>query len=1101
MARPIGIVAVLGAFALVLSQPLAAVAAPGASPGAAPPPGGASAAALGFDDGLLVRTDEVGDVLSVLNPVGALTGPSAAAPLDIVLGYLGAHADAFGLGGGGLASLVPDAPITDPSGVTYVILRQQVQGLPVHQAVFTASVAEDGRLVHVGGTAADVPGDAARAAPAEPDVTAAEAIAEAASEASDAPVVAAEVPREAQTTEAEAVEVPNTLADAGLANPTPLKAEQRWFPTDHGRALTLAWVTDVELSGQVWVESIVDAATGEVLDESSRYAHLGPEGDVFDEEHPDASGASRELHPFSGINGTWVADDTTSGNNVDAYRDLDDDDANNEYQPVTPASGDPGYQVFDYAFTDAWRTNADGADASLDADLDAIITQLFYYTNVMHDYTYELGFTEAWRNFQVDNFGNGGSDGDPVLAEAQDGWDFGCEDDDSNPVRCMNNANFGTPGDGSSPRMQMYMWSPPNRPYRDGSMDGDVIAHEFGHGVSTRLVGGGSFDYGDDQTGALGEGWSDVLSFLKWDDTMVGEYVTGNTTTGIRSVAYDTSPLVYSDYNPYDPAGDGSPHGNGTIWATMVYAVRAFIGLQAAEQLVIDGMKATDVGAKPTFVDARNGLIAADVATNGGSHVCAIWSAFAQRGLGANAVAAGTNGHAAQVDDTTLPAGCAPTADAGGPYATIEGTDAPLDGSGSSAGSDPSAGAISAWEWDLDADGQYDDAFGFAPSFDRVGQDGSYPIGLRVTDLYGNVSTDTATVEVANVAPTVTIDPVPALDEAARTATIRGVVSDPGWLEDLSATIDFDDGAGPQPLAGAEEQVRPDATLAFETTYDFGDDGLFEVEVCGLDDDTSTCATVDVDVANIDPSITIDTSGTQAYDGVEAFVLDAGGSVTIPLDATDPGSDDLELTWDWDDGTTDTEVSLVNPPVPDPLKSPTVQPRAVGFSADHVYADACLYDFVATAADDDGGSATDEAAIVVVGDGTKSKQHGWWLNQVREKKNADFTEAELECYLDIAVFFSTVFDTPLDRDDAVAIFHSPPNNDANAQFDQFLLAAWLNFANGSVGLATPVKVDGVWTTWGTAMLALEDVRTNPASTPQDVRQAKGKLAGLVTTSG
>ena len=38
--------------------------------------------------------------------------------------------------------------------------------------------------------------------------------------------------------------------------------------------------------------------------------------------------------------------------------------------------------------------------------------------------------------------------------------------------------------------MQMYMWAPPGRPYREGSVDGDVIAHEFGHAYATKVLGG-----------------------------------------------------------------------------------------------------------------------------------------------------------------------------------------------------------------------------------------------------------------------------------------------------------------------------------------------------------------------------------------------------------------------------------------------------------------------------------------------------------------------------------------------------------------------------------------------------------------------------------
>ena len=62
---------------------------------------------------------------------------------------------------------------------------------------------------------------------------------------------------------------------------------------------------------------------------------------------------------------------------------------------------------------------------------------------------YRHGFDEAAGNFQINNFGNGGLGNDPVNAEAQDGSG-------------TDNANFATPADGSSPRMQMYLWNPPN---------------------------------------------------------------------------------------------------------------------------------------------------------------------------------------------------------------------------------------------------------------------------------------------------------------------------------------------------------------------------------------------------------------------------------------------------------------------------------------------------------------------------------------------------------------------------------------------------------------------------------------------------------------
>ena len=79
-----------------------------------------------------------------------------------------------------------------------------------------------------------------------------------------------------------------------------------------------------------------------------------------------------------------------------------------------------------------------------------------------------------------------------------------------------------------------------------------------------------------------------------------------------------------------------------------------------------------------------------------------------------------------------VPAGCLPAADAGGPYTTPEGTDVTLDGTGSTAGTDPSAGAIATYAWDLDNDGQYDDATGATPDASpRSARTGSSRSGSR----------------------------------------------------------------------------------------------------------------------------------------------------------------------------------------------------------------------------------------------------------------------------------------------------------------------------------------------------------------------------------
>lgn len=1029
---------------------------------------------------------------------GPLTAASTADAADVVLGYVRAHAADFGLTASASSGLYVAKRLSLSNGSTAVHVGQRVDGLRVRDAVMTGVVAADGRLLSIAGFLAS------GAATDDTAALTARAAFDVAADAQDAD--ASRPLREADTKSAKPKQYPNVYAD-GVTDPAPLTSELVWYAdaTDGGAALRLAWLTDIESSDQAWFETVVDANTGEVIDQRSRYAHAAPEGDVFREEHPEAAGATRQTTSFSGINGTWVADRTTNGNNVNAYLDRNDDDSNNEYQPQTPANGDPGFQQFAYAWTDAWRTTADvNSVAALDADRDAIITQLFYYTNVMHDWLYGHGFDEASGNFQVDNFGNGGSGGDAVMAEAQDGWDFGCVDDKDTPapgddeaIRCLNNANFGTPGDGASPRMQMYMWAG-SRPFRDGDMDGDVIAHEYGHGVSSRLVGGGALGYSDtDQRGALGEGWSDVISLLKWDDAVVGEYVTGDQVNGIRSVGYDISTRNYQSYNTTSNSG----HGNGEIWAATIYDIRTMFpgGAEPLATLVLDGMKATP--ANPTYIDARNGLLTAD----GGANTCLIWSAFAGRGLG---TASTTSLDTVPTASDDIPAECAPTADAGGPYVTPEGTDAALDGSASAAGSDASAGAITAYAWDLDDDGQYDDATGPTPSFTRVGQDGVFTIGLQVTDEFGNTATDSTTVTVTNVAPTVSIDAISPIDEFG-TVTVSGTVTDPGWLDDLSATISFDDGAAAVALAGTEENTRPNATLAFSVDHQYGDNGVFSVQVCAADDDTTgNCDTEAAAVANVDPTATIDASAEEVYDGMSAFVLEAGEQLDVPADSTDPGSDDLTLTWDWGDGTSSAQTSLVNPPAADPAKSPSVQPRDITLQASHVYGDACLYELGVTATDDDGGvSPTDTAAVVVTGNATVSKGHGWWLNQYRVKKANDFTAAELQCYLDIVGYFSLVFSEEKDastRAAATLVLNNPAKSPADVIFDQHALGAWLNFANGSVSLDTPVDTVGgpaPDTTFGAAMYAAETIRVNPASTSAQIKAQKDIVERIATQSG
>ena len=87
-----------------------------------------------------------------------------------------------------------------------------------------------------------------------------------------------------------------------------------------------------------------------------------------------------------------------------------------------------------------------------------------------------------------------------------------------------------------------------------------------------------------------------------------------------------------------------------------------------------------------------------------------------------------------------------PIANAGGPYAANEGASFALNGAASA---DP-GGAITAYAWDLDGDGAFDDAVGATPTVSFPSAFDGF-IGLQVSDADGNTSVAYAHVTIADV--------------------------------------------------------------------------------------------------------------------------------------------------------------------------------------------------------------------------------------------------------------------------------------------------------------------------------------------------------------
>ncbi|GAB3532292.1 hypothetical protein GCM10027443_15860 [Pontibacter brevis] len=220
-------------------------------------------------------------------------------------------------------------------------------------------------------------------------------------------------------------------------------------------------------------------------------------------------------------------------------------------------------------------------------------------------------------------------------------------------------------------------------PLRDGDLDNGIIAHEYGHGISTRLTGGPSTQClaGAEQGG---EGWSDYFALymtMQNGDTGpqrrgIGTYVQSQAIDGggIRPAPYSTDMGI----NPYTYGMVSNPeisvpHGVGFIWATMLWDMTWSLideygydpniysgtgGNNIALQLIIDGLKLQPCS--PGFIDARDAILAADRINNGGANQCYIWRAFAKRGLGFSAQQGSNNDLTDGVEAFDMPPSCEP---------------------------------------------------------------------------------------------------------------------------------------------------------------------------------------------------------------------------------------------------------------------------------------------------------------------------------------------------------------------------------------------------------------------------------------------------------
>jgi fimbrial isopeptide formation D2 family protein/uncharacterized repeat protein (TIGR01451 family) len=686
--------------------------------------------------GLQVTVNTVTAGLSaVSNRAGALTNAAPGRKSeDVVRQFLSQHGDIYGLSAADLNDLavLGDSP-GGSSGLRMLRMEQQIDGLPIFQSETRFLLDRNGRLMKSAG--AMVP----HARSFAPDVKSLQLMGP-----SDAVVRLLAAEGKAASAASFTVASQQAGGRIELAEDDdyvagPVMARQVLFPLAPG-LLVPAWSLVVFTTGDQDWYAMIDAQTGDLLwrkgirdyasAQDARFrvyvqadgitpadspAPQSPNtvapgsGTQFPAIPPTVVSMHTAYDPVASQNG-WIDDcpvggctaneTQTLGNNVLACMDItqgananicdtsaagvldgngrptgnpDSNSRNRDFLGIAPRDFQtnflppPQTTAADAEVGQTCTGNGSNGTLAIDQFRRGAVTHLFYSLNWYHDKLYELGFDEASANFQQTNFSGMGVGGDRVLADVDDGSG-------------TNNANFSTPPDGMSGRMQMYRFTGPTID-RDGSLDAEVFMHEATHGTSNRLVGNAA-GLNWDPAGGMGEGWSDFVALSLLNNTNAddpnGRYASGayatykafgapyldNYVYGIRRFPYSTdnsvNPMTWADVDDVtnnlsggimpDPLGfnlngGAEVHNIGEIWALTLWEVRSRViadpagangdvptGNHTMLQMVIDGLKMTPVD--PGFIEARDAILDADCATNACANEDSIWGGFADRGLG-----------------------------------------------------------------------------------------------------------------------------------------------------------------------------------------------------------------------------------------------------------------------------------------------------------------------------------------------------------------------------------------------------------------------------------------------------------------------------------
>jgi len=191
---------------------------------------------------------------------------------------------------------------------------------------------------------------------------------------------------------------------------------------------------------------------------------------------------------------------------------------------------------------------------------------------------------------------------------------------------------------------------------RDGDLDSDIVWHEYGHGLTWRMIG----DMSGPLAGAIGEGMSDTLSIIINENDVVGEYAFDNT-LGIRRFPYTDYPNTYGDIAGTEVHDDGELYG-AIGWQMFLNYQDGGISKSELLDSIVDGMNFTPAG--PTFEQMRDGILESVSNSAHSERDCLVWRAFAKYGVGVGATGEvtghGPNTAVIITESFDVPSACAP---------------------------------------------------------------------------------------------------------------------------------------------------------------------------------------------------------------------------------------------------------------------------------------------------------------------------------------------------------------------------------------------------------------------------------------------------------